>query len=251
MGLTRAAFRLLLTKMGIKPFEYGIKVVMLSSKTAGDVFQFDVYTTSPHIVDARYRGARQLACVAPQYDPTLPDLDVWTPGRQLELKVSSRGNSSFSEATCYDSGTGQTTTGATLLKDEDHTIYISGYYTDTAAYTYEVAYQGDGTFEAYKWSAGGARDVSETIVSANIATAPTHIDSSVYVAWANTENKTAGSYCRFTANPAFLAKLRLPRPEATPSTNGQTGRRRAPGRRQGSPVRLRTASSLEKSPRLN
>ena len=183
--------------------EYGIKVVMLSSKTAGDVFQFDVYTTSPHIVDARYRGARQLACVAPQYDPTLPDLDVWTPGRQLELKVSSRGNSSFSEATCYDSGTGQTTTGATLLKDEDHTIYISGYYTDTAAYTYEVAYQGDGTFEAYKWSAGGARDVSETIVSANIATAPTHIDSSVYVAWANTENKTAGSYCRFTANPAF------------------------------------------------
>lgn len=168
-------------------------------------------TFSPLQVTATYVSPHQVNLIAPAYDASLPDLDVYTPGRQAELKISNRGNNSFSTPTCYDAATGVTTTGSTLLKDEDAKIYVEGYFTGDAPHTYEVEYQADATFRARKWAAGGhppasssgAASASYILADQPISTSPTHIDDSVYVSWATTANKTAGSYCRFDANTFY------------------------------------------------
>ena len=155
--------------------DLGVTVTFMTTanKHNGDRWVFDALTRNPHMAPATYVTDRQVKCPVPAYDPSMYDADPLTPGVQHELKVSNRGNYSYSNP-CYTSAAdGRTVCGATVthadfdLRGPPHEsvlegftenikLYVDGYYAGLTEMVYEIVMASASSFRWRKYPPGGA-----------------------------------------------------------------------------------------------
>ena len=141
------------------PFVLDLGVTVRFSTSAGkgqlDRWVFDALTYKPNVVPATWVSDRHVKCPVPAYDAGLWDTDEALAGIQHELKISNRGNNSFTDACFTAAADGRTVCGATVTHadfdtrgpphesslegfTENMKIYVDGFYSGDAEQKYHV-----------------------------------------------------------------------------------------------------------------
>jgi len=196
--------------------DLGVKVSFASAtgKTVGDRWTFKSMTRNPHIVEGTYVTDRIVTCPIPAYDPSLNgppmgyDADPWKVGIQQEIKVSNRGNDTFSPPTYTNAADGRSVTGATethgkgsikLPFNEDIKLFVQGRYEGEDEVVYELVMTSATTFKWRKYLYHTAASGAYTTGAFTVTTEPQLLDLGVYVKWATTAGKAAGDKWSFVA----------------------------------------------------
>ena len=141
------------------PLVLDLGVTVRFSTTAGkgqlDRWVFDALTYKPNVVPATWVSDRHVRCPVPAYDAGLWDTDEALAGIQHELKISNRGNYSFTDPCFTAVADGRTVCGATVTHadfdtrgpphesslegfTENMKIYVDGFYSGDAEQKYHV-----------------------------------------------------------------------------------------------------------------
>ena len=141
------------------PVELDLGVTVRFSTTGGkgqlDRWVFDALTHKPNVVPATWVSNRHISCPVPAYDPGLWDTDEALYGIQHELKISNRGNNSFTDPCFTAAGDGRTVCGATITHadfdtrgpphesslegfTENMKLFVDGYYSGAQEQKYHV-----------------------------------------------------------------------------------------------------------------
>jgi len=206
--------------------EYGVHVSFASAtgKAATDVWRFDAVTANPRVARGEYLSPQRVSCPLPPPDPSAPDLDAAKAGTQQELKVSYRGESSFSAVTFTDAAGVKTVTGdpAPLSRttealdfDEDVKLYVEGYFDGPEEYTFELEMTSASAFKWRKYRVGDAACKTTTTApwcSWNGAGTVSvhhrvHLAHGAYVRFATLAGKAAGDTWRFDAYTFWSTSL--------------------------------------------
>ena len=198
--------------------EYGVRVSFASTtgKAATDVWRFDAVTANPRVVRGEYLSPQRVSCPLPPPDPSAPDLDAAAAGTQQELKVSYRGESSFSAVTFTDAAGVKTVTGdpaplsatsEALDFDEDVKLYAEGYFDGPEEYTFEIEMTSASAFKWRKYRVGDAACKTTTTApwcswdgSGTVSVhRRVHLAHGAYVRFATLAGKAVGDRWRFDA----------------------------------------------------
>ena len=206
--------------------EYGVRVSFASAtgKTATDVWRFDAVTANPYVARGEFFTPQRVLCPLPPPDPSAPDLDAAAAGTQQELKVSYRGESSFSAVTFTDAAGVRTVTGdpaplsettEALDFDEDVKLYAEGYFDGPEEYTFELEMTSASAFKWRKYRVGDAACKTTTTApwcawtgSGTVSVHHrVHLAHGAYVRFATLAGKAAGDRWRFDAYTFWSTSL--------------------------------------------
>jgi len=192
--------------------DLGVTVTFATAagKDAGDAWEFQAVTRNPHVVPAYYLGdARRVTCAAPPYDAELLDVDPSTPGRQVELKISNRGNDTYSAVTFFNATDSRFVTGSKRYHakgstkegmNQDSTLYVSGYYDTPAELEFELKCKDTGCttveYAVFKPSSVEREYKCCTEVTDGRWN---YLERGVWVKWATEAGKRQGDYWTFSA----------------------------------------------------
>ena len=198
--------------------EYGVRVTFASTagKAATDVWRFDAVTKNPRAARGEYLSPQRVSCPLPPPDPSGNDLDASKAGTQVELKVSYRGEHSFSAVTFTDAAGVKTVTGdpaplgeitEALDFDDDVKLYAEGYFDGPEEYTFELEMTSASAFKWRKYRVGDAACKTTTTApwcawggSGTVSVVHrVHLAHGVYVRFASLTGKAAGDRWRFDA----------------------------------------------------
>lgn len=198
--------------------EYGVFVTFVSTsgKSADDLWRFDAVTKSPYTERGTFIDSIRVRCPLPPADPSGVDVDLNSQGSQRELKVSYRGEYSYSDVTYTDNTGVKTVTGdpkslgvvtQDLAFTDDLKLHVDGYFSGPEDLTFEIEMT---SATAFKWRAYRVNDAlckTETsgawcgystgeTVSENH---PVHLRHGVYVSFTTLTGKVSGDNWKFDA----------------------------------------------------